>query len=136
MDHFGIGAALQGVAQVYFRSARRSGRTTSMVESLQTGDRVVFADPREAERVRRLCRERGQDVECLVLPPKSRHELPQRGTPKGRLVFDHTWLEQFYLDQLAGAQAEVDYLQREFAGYGEAHRETNRRAEEIARWRL
>ena len=54
MDHFGIGAAMRGMALTYIQSARRTGRTTSVVESVKDGDRIVFADRREAERVRRL----------------------------------------------------------------------------------
>lgn len=48
MDHFGIGTALLGCAEVYFRCARRTGRTTSLVESLVSGDRVVCRTENEA----------------------------------------------------------------------------------------
>ena len=47
MDHFGIGAAFRAMANVYITSARRTGRTTSLLESLKDGDRVVFASSRE-----------------------------------------------------------------------------------------
>ena len=49
MDHFGIGAAMRGMFLNYMHSARRSGRTTSLVESVKDGDRIVFAERREAE---------------------------------------------------------------------------------------
>ena len=41
-DAFGIGQAVQGAARVYFQTARASGRTVAMVESLKEGDRVIF----------------------------------------------------------------------------------------------
>ena len=41
MDHFGIGAAIYGAARVYFQSARRTGRTTALLDGLKDGDRLV-----------------------------------------------------------------------------------------------
>ncbi len=70
MDHFGIGAAMLGGARIYVQSARRTGRTLSLVESAKEGDRLVFAEPREADRVRRLCLERGVKVDCIVIDPR------------------------------------------------------------------
>lgn len=136
MDHFGIGAAMRGMAMTYFQSARRTGRTTSMVESVKDGDRIVFADSREAECVRRLCKERGVTVECIVSDPRSPQRLVERGTSNGRTIFDHGWVEQYYLDVLEGHGREIDHLEQQLSGYGEAHRETKRRAEERSKWRV
>lgn len=136
MDHFGTGVAMQGMAQMYFRSARRTGRTTSLVESVKDGDRIVFSSSKEAERVRRLCLERGVKVECVVVEPKTPERVFERGTSDGRTIFDHSWVEQRYLDAIARTQQEIDHLERQASGYGEAHRETKRKAEELARWRI
>lgn len=135
MDHFGIGAAMQGMAHVYFQSSRRTGRTISLIESMKDGDRIVFADSKEADRVRRLCLERGVQVECVVIAPKSPGRVFECGTPMGRTVFDHTWVELYYIEAIERAQREVDHLQQQASGYGEAHRETNCQAEELAKWR-
>ena len=43
MDHFGIGAALLGAANIYFNSARQTGRTTSLIESVKDGDRIIVS---------------------------------------------------------------------------------------------
>lgn len=59
MDHYGIGNAIKGIVGAYAESARRTGRTTSLVESVKDGDRVIFTNGREADRVKRLCAERG-----------------------------------------------------------------------------
>jgi len=136
MDHFGIGAAMQGVAQTYFRSARRTGRTTSLVDSVKDGDRIVFAESREAERVRRLCLERGVKVDCVVVDPKTPQRVFERGTPTGRTIFDNSWIELKYLEAIERTQQGIDHLEREASGYGAAHRETRRQAEEIAKWRI
>ena len=58
MDFFGIGTALQGSAQIYFRSSRTTGRTTNLVDSVKEGDRIVCASGDEARHVERLLHER------------------------------------------------------------------------------
>lgn len=136
MDHFGIGSAMHGMASVYFQSARRTGRTMSLVESVKDGDRIVFANPREAERVRRMCLERGVEVECVVIDPETPERVLERGTSQDRTIFDHSWIEQFYTRAIERAAQDIDHLERQASGFGEAHRETRRRAEELLRWRL
>jgi hypothetical protein len=136
MDHFGIGAAIQGSVRCVLIAGRRSGRTTSLVESLKDGDRVIFLDPREASRVKKLCLERGVKIESLVTELCEPDSLLQCGTGQGRTLFDHAWVEQYYLKAIERAQAEIDFVQQALSGYGPAHRETRRRAEEMARWQL
>lgn len=136
MDHFGIGAAIQAGAKIYMQSARRTGRTTSLVESVKDGDRICFATTREAERVRRLCLERGVNVECITVDPKQAQRIFERGTPQGRTLFEHSWVEQYYLAAIERAGVEIDHLQQQASGYGAPHRETRRQAEEMAKWQL
>ena len=134
MDAYGIGAAIEGTAHIYLRSARGSGRTTALVESLKTGDRVVFTESREAERVKWLCRELGVEIETTVVSPKQPDIIFEQGTPTGRTVFDHSWVEQFYIEGLAKLQRDINYLQREVSGFGMAHVETRMKAQELNRW--
>jgi hypothetical protein len=136
MDHFGIGAGLVGASHIYFQSGRRTGRTTSLVESLKDGDRVVCAGRREAMHLDILCRERGLKVECIVIDPSRPREIFQRSTSEGRTLFDHSWVEQYYLNAIERCGKELDHFQRESSGFGTAHFETRRRAEEIAKWRV
>jgi hypothetical protein len=49
-------------------------------------------------------------------------------------LFDHGWVEQFYLAAIERAQRDIDHFQQQASGYGEAHRETRRRAEMLAAW--
>ena len=135
MDHFGIGAAMKAMALNYTYSARRTGRTTSLVESVKDGDRIVFAEQHEAKRVQRLCLERGVKVECIVIDPRDPGRVMERKQPEGRTIFDHSWVESYYMRAIELAGDTLDRLEREASGYGAAHRETKRRAEELARWR-
>lgn len=136
MDHFGIGAAISATMRIYFQSSRRTGRTTSLLESLKDGDRVIFCEPREAQRFERLCKERGIKVTCLVLPPQDPHRIQELGTSAGdgRTLFDHTWVERHYLAAIEQTAREIDVWQKHLSGFGEAHRATRRAAEEFSRW--
>ena len=125
---------MQGIAGIYFRSARQTGRTTSLVESVKDGDRIVFADGKEAERVRGMCLARGVAVECIVADPKNPSRVFERGPSKGRTLFDHSWVEQFYLDAIKHAQAVIDDLEWRASGHGEPHREMRRGGKFTEKW--
>jgi hypothetical protein len=68
MDHFGIGAAMVGMTRLYSQTARQTGRTTSLIESLKDGDRVCCATTEEARHLKRMCRDRGLQVTVITLP--------------------------------------------------------------------
>lgn len=97
MDKYGIGQALKGFAYNYFQSARRSGRTTALLERLKDDDMVVFCTAKEASRVRRSCAERGVEIRTVVVDPGDPSQIYSYHGP---VVFDHTWVEQFYLAEL------------------------------------
>lgn len=122
---------MRGIARVFFLSARRSGRTTSLIESVKDGDRIVCATSNEVARLQRLCRERGRSVECIVIDPCAPERIFQRGTSTGRTIFDHTWVEQYYIAALERAEKDIDQLQKEGSGFGAAHLETRRAANEF-----
>jgi len=136
MDHFGIGQALSAAARVYFQASRRSGRTTSLVESLRDGDRVVFTNENEARRVKNMCLERNVKIDTFVVDPRNPQKVFDRGTPRGRSLFDHSWVEQFYINAIEQCVNDIDHLQRETSGFGEAHLETRRKAAEMSKWLL
>ncbi|MGD2065586.1 MAG: hypothetical protein PVI43_00265 [Candidatus Bathyarchaeota archaeon] len=136
MDIFGIAQAMKGMAYTYFQSARRTGRTVAMVEALKEGDRVAFADHVEAKRVQNMCRERGFEIETVVIDPRQPDKVFERGTAQGRFVFDHSWVEQYYLRAIQQAGEEITYFQNQCSGFGEAHLETKRKAIELAKWNI
>lgn len=135
MDHFGIGSALQAMWRMYCATSRRSGRTTSLVDSVKDGDRVVVLTAAQAQHLERLIAERRVSVQCIVVEPHAVDRLFERGTSEGRTIFDHAWLEAYYLMKMESAAERIDHLERELSGFGAAHRETHRRAIELARFR-
>ncbi len=135
MDHYGIGQAMAATVQIYRQTSRATGRTVSLVESVKNGDRVVFTNEREAKRVAHLCAERGVEISTMVVDPRSPEKLFHSPPAVGRSIFDHSWVEEFYGLAVAHAAEEIDMLERESSGLGEAHRETRRRAVEASRFR-
>ena len=135
MDHFGIGAAMQSLVRVYSQSARRTGRTTALVEGAKEGDRFVFATQKEADRVNRACLERGVKIECIVVNPDASHTLAPRGRSRGRTTFDHSWVEQYYLNALKRCEVDIDFFQSELSGRGQREKESPFWEKETERWR-
>lgn len=116
MDHFGMGNAVHGAARTVFQAARRTGRTLSLLASVRDGDVIVFHDPREARRVKTMLAEAGLlKVECHVTPAGCPHDLYNQPPIEGRLLFDHGWVEQFYLNALERTRAEIDDMQSRFS---------------------
>lgn len=136
MDQFGIGAAIRTAIMMYSQAARRTGRTTQLVESVKDGDRIVFLDTKEARRVQRLCLDRGVTVDYLVVDPRAPEFVFDRGTSQGRTIFDHAFVEAYYLLAVTRAQGQLDGMAQQASGYGAAHRETRRQYEEMAKWQL
>lgn len=137
MDSFGIGSAILGMVNVYFRGSRQTGRTVQMVESVSDGDRIIFSNSKEAERVRRMLAERNKNVECVVVSHLDRFDLLHTlGTSQGRTVFDHGWVEGFYRQEIEQRIKEIDHWQHQLSGFGEAHLETRRKVEEMRKWAI
>ena len=107
------------MAKMYFQSARRTGRTSLLIESLKDGDRVVCAALPEARRLQKLADARGVNVKFTVVEP-SRPELLTAST--GRTVFDHSWVEQYYMASLKQCQSDIDTMQRNMSGTGDVVR--------------
>lgn len=129
MDFFGIGSAIESVARIYFQSARATGRTTHLIESLKSGDRVVFASVGEINYFKRLLLERGiTDVDCILVNVKELESLFDSTPSTGRTIFDHGWIEQYYLNAITRCGEDIEYFQRRTSGYGEAHYKTKRLA--------
>ncbi len=138
MDHFGICAGIAGAVETYLRTSRGTWRTTSLVDSVKEGDAVVFVDGKQAKRFEELCRERGIEIETRVCDPRHPDALFQRPPLAGerRLIFDHAWVESYTRQALEFAAADINRWQKELSGQGALHRETKRRAQEMARWQL
>jgi hypothetical protein len=135
MDFFGIGAALRAMARVYSETARRTGRTNMLLDSVLDGDRIICASAAEQRDLQHRLRERGLQVEVRVIDPRrSPHEMQCMGTAQGRTLFDHGWVEQSYVDALERHASFIGHWQQRLSGFGEAHRQTRRAALEQRMW--
>lgn len=101
MDHFGIGAAIKGAAEIYFRSARRTGRTTRFIDTLKNGDRVLTASKGEQLLMQNLLRKRGLEVQVILREPHQFRYEPEPPNPRGRTLMAHDFVEQCYRLALA-----------------------------------
>jgi len=138
MDHFGIGAAMKGMLLTYVQTSRRTGRTTSLLESLKDGDRVIFSDVRHAREFERLTKERGIKVDCVTIDPGDDLGLNKlESSPgDGRTILDHVWVEQYYERWIDRTARVIDNIQKNLSGYGAAHRETRRSAIGMSKWKF
>lgn len=120
MDHFGIGNALMGMAYNFFALSRSTGRSTLLLESVQDGDRIIVAGPNEKQWYEHKLRQRQaikpMNVTVQIVSPLDPARLFSISTSTGRTIFDHTWLEHFYMEALRTASQDIDRLQRESSG--------------------
>lgn len=107
MDFFGIGAGMLGAARGYLQGARRTGRTTRLMESLKTGDRVIFNTTQEARLFERECLRHELIIHCTVCPAQEPHRVHSLPPVHGRTRFDHGWVERFYEQQMQSAMAQI-----------------------------
>jgi hypothetical protein len=136
-DIFGISQAIQGVIEVYFRSARRTGRTMCLLQYVRPGDTVVFDTQQRAMHFEAQCRDGLIDsVRAIVIPPSAPESVFDRPMTKGRLIFDHMWLEEHYRLAVQQIDQRLGHIAMQASGHGEPHRKTAKEAEEIARWRI
>ena len=135
MDHFGIGVPLNVAAQMYFRSAQRSGRTSSLIDGLQDGDRVCFRSSSEASEFCKKIAPFGKHVECICVPINDPWSLIQRPRSTGRTFFDHDWLESFYLQSIRRLQDEIDKLQMQSSGT-KRFKKNQQCCDEVDKWRF
>ena len=133
MDHFGIGAGVEGAVRIYLQSARRTGRTQALLESLKDGDRVIFLNRNHADMFKRLCLDRGLDVECVVSPIKDPGEVLARGVARGRAIFDHCWVEALYEQKVEEGHRLLDFLTNSMSRTKEM-KEADRARQERMKW--
>lgn len=133
MDIFGIGAALKGCFSTYLQSARGTGRSSSMYNSLKNGDRVICLNHRDASEVEKQCRARGLEVETLTVSVE-RMDVHGLGTSQGRTVFDHRFVEAFHEKSIDESINHLDCIEKHLSGFDHRHIETKMKAMELSKW--
>lgn len=104
MDIYGIGAAALGAYRAVVCALRGSGRTQRLLELVTAEDLVIFRTSNEAHQFTRLAKSaRGIDVHYQVVPATLSGLNQIRARVKGRLHFDHSWVEAYYDDVLVMA---------------------------------
>ena len=114
-DFFGIGNAIKKLIDKYRYSSRFSGRTTNLINSVKTGDRVVFTKQNTADDFERQCKARDVEIECVAINP-SRKDFPfGLHTVQGRTFFDHTWVEEAYTQAIDNVYNRINFYERELS---------------------
>lgn len=109
-----ISAMLETMLHVYINSKRQSGRTTRMISSLDDGDTIVCTNSAHARILQmQIQQEHGKIVRCIAAAP---HRIEQyidtlRGLP-GNVVFDHTWIEDYYQHQIECASLHLQQIHK------------------------
>lgn len=101
--------AVQGLF-AYARSARQSGRTTRMIETLGATDVVVVLTERDAQTMRRMIRAAGKSNRVIACPPNPIALAEKRNGSEARHVPDHIWVEDYYAASLDRASADLNGL--------------------------
>lgn len=113
-----IAAALKTALEMFEMGSRQSGRTERMLAQLKPGHRIICADPREAERLRRQVRERGiKDVVITSADPK----LPLLAGPFARdrcrpTTADHDWIYKRFMAAIRDVEASIEHELRMISG--------------------
>jgi preprotein translocase subunit YajC len=122
MDFFGIGQAMVGVAEVYFRGARGTGRTENLIKVLRDGDRVFTTSSVEGDVIKMRARDNGV-TKVDVVPTDAdtieglRMAMERTPVALGRVFVDHTLLERIYIKELRYMAASMSMLEKESGGF-------------------
>lgn len=131
MDFFGIGQALKGAANIYFTTARQTGRTHSLIESVKSGDRVIFRNQKEANYFKEFIVFADKDVDIRVVDPRN-PRFEHLSTVQGRCYLDHGWVEDFYLNNLDFSTRCIADIEKMQSGSTVDHIETRIKASRLA----
>ncbi len=95
--------------RMYELGARRSGRTTRMVEQVRDGETVVCLNTQHARHVRQALDEKGLRVAKVVTCRPDMGELISTTAGyRGRLHLDHCWVHEWYSAAIIRATKEIE----------------------------
>lgn len=110
-----IGPMLETALHVYVDSTRQTGRTTRMIAEMQNGDTVVCPSYPVARSLVRLAFDTaGKKIKCVVVDPRQldEHWTQIRGLA-GNVLFEHTWIERYYLEQVKASADNLQWLRNQ-----------------------
>lgn len=119
-DIFGIGAGIRSVISIFLSNARGTGRTTFLVNGLRNGDLVIVSNENTGSRIERafmnLESRRGERIHWKVVKPGNFHEIRFNPNNRGRLVFDHVWVELTYKQAVEDVEHKISQIQKHASG--------------------
>ncbi len=118
MDFFGIGNALKAGFGIYFNGARRTGRTTHLLNNLNDGDQVICLTARAARHLEHLAKEKGLSIKVTYCHPKRINDIyiGRKLKCNGRTIFDHEFVEEWHNLNLTNSINTLDHIQSELSG--------------------
>ena len=103
--HEALGMALR----MYELGARRSGRTSRMIEQIRDGETVVCLNQQGARQVQRLLAERGlRSVRITSCAPDLGEFMSTTAGFTGRVHLDHLWVHEWYSAAIIRATKELE----------------------------
>lgn len=115
---------LRAALNLFEQGARRSGRTTRMIEALRNGDTIICASGAYAGELTRLIgRERPELISVRVFVCETFEDAYRRTRGAGRVILDHEWVRVFYHRALDQAERELADLTFYNAPAGDQHRD-------------
>ena len=78
-----------------------------MIAAAHDDDLIVCRHAKEAERVRRLMKEAGKSTRVTAIEHHDELHTRIAQRPKGRVVFDHDWVHQFFVDAVKSAEDDL-----------------------------
>jgi hypothetical protein len=119
-DIFGIGTGIKSMIAIFIHNARQTGRTTFMVNGLQDGDMVIVVNAQQGKEIERLFTmnesKRGMRISWKAVEPGDFYSIDFNPRSKGRLIFDHVWVEMTYEQAVNDVSHRIAQLQRHASG--------------------
>ena len=110
MKLYNIPEGIRSSIEIFFNCSRGTGRTTSMLKSLKTGDTVVFLTHDEAIRVYNQCRSARIEIKYVVATVREIGKVISYSNRCKDLILDHRWVEEYYRQAVETATKDLKYL--------------------------
>lgn len=116
-----VSAALEMALQAYDLGARRSGRTTALLDAVKAGDVVLCASIAEQRSLTYQLRGRGirADVRIVGANYPDVQECLRRLNAGARVHLHHDWVKKFYEQELLGARQHMEAVVGMLASFAE-----------------
>ncbi len=115
MNLYGIATAIQAYYRVFQETARQTGRTREMLDDLSNGDCVIVPSANHINYIQSMARKKGLNIRVEVVNP-SMLDISNLRVLKGQIVFDHTFVEQYFDNELLSSERRLkelsEYLSR------------------------